>query len=375
LSDTYDVAIAGLGVIGGAAAAELARRGLRVIGFDRFEPPHAFGSSHGQTRIIREAYFEHPVYVPLVQRAYELWRGLERATGRTLLTETGGLMIGRPDSVLVAGARRSAERHRLQHALLDAAQVRTRFPALNPDDDMIAVLEPRAGVLFVEDCLQAQLAQAVEHGAQLFMAEPVLRWSDNGDRVRIVTARRDIQARQLILAAGAWAGGLLGELTSPFSIERQVLHWFVPPRAAAEFAPARLPIHLWQFDGSRFFYGFPDMGAGVKAGFHHDGEITQADAVRRAVDRTEVDGIRTVVRRFLPAADGDPRESSICLYTNTPDEHFLLDRHPLARHVLIASPCSGHGFKFAPVVGEILVDLIEGNASRFDLTLFRWRWN
>lgn len=360
--------------MGSAAAAELARRGLRVIGFDRFVPPHTLGSSHGQTRIIREAYFEHPVYVPMVQRAYALWRELERAHGAPLLRETGGLMVGRPDSELVIGARRSAELHRLPHEVLAAADVRVRFPALDPDDDMIAAWEPRAGVLFVEACVEAQLGRARHNGAELFMSEPVLQWIEQRDHVRVLTARRECRARQLVVAAGAWTAGLLGGLAAPFSIERQVLHWFVPARSAPAFLPERLPIHLWQFDGRRFFYGFPDLGAGVKAGFHHDGEITSADAVQRDVSQTEVAAVREVVRRFAPDADGALRASMVCLYTNTPDEHFLIDRHPRAARVLLASPCSGHGFKFAPVIGEIVADLVEQRAARFDLTLFRWRW-
>jgi sarcosine oxidase len=375
LTTSYDVAIAGLGAMGSAAAAELAGRGLRVIAFDRFGPPHALGSSHGETRIIREAYFEHPVYVPMVQRAYALWRELEAARAAPLLRETGGLMVGQPDSALVSGARRSAELHGLPHELLDAAAVRARFPALNPDDDMIAVWEPRAGVLSVEACVEAQLALARQRGADLLLAEPVLQWTEQRDHVRVLTARREVRAGQLVVAAGAWTGGLLGGLAAPFAIERQVLHWFVPARSPSAFLPERLPIHLWQFDGSRFFYGFPDLGAGVKAGFHHDGEMTTADAVRRDVSDREVDEVRAVVRRFVPAAAGAVRASLVCLYTNTPDEHFLIDRHPRAARVLLASACSGHGFKFAPVIGEIVADLVQQRAPRFDLALFRWRWD
>jgi len=178
--DSHDVLIAGLGAMGSAAASELARRGVRVLGLDRFTPPHSLGSSHGETRIIREAYFEHPVYVPMVQRSYELWRDLERASGARLLLETGGLMIGRPDSALVEGARRSAELHELQHQMLTAAQVCARFPALRPEKDMVAVWEPRAGVLFPEACIGAYLTQARRHGAQLRFEEPVRHWEADG---------------------------------------------------------------------------------------------------------------------------------------------------------------------------------------------------
>ena len=370
---TYDVVIAGLGAMGSATALELARRGVRVLGLDRYAPPHEFGSSYGETRIIREAYFEHPVYVPLVQRAFELWRALERETGAKLLLETGGLMIGRPDSALVEGARHSAELHGLQHTMLAAEDVRERFPALRPDDDMVAVWEPRAGILFPESCISVMLTRARHHGAELRLHEPVRHWDVEGNHVRVFTSLGDYRARQLIIAAGAWASSLLPGLDLPFRIERQVLHWFDVAQESDVYAPERCPIHLWQFDGRRFFYGFPDLGTGVKAGFHHGGETTSAEDVRRDVAPDEVEAVRAVMRRFLPDADGPLRKSVVCLYTNTPDEHFWIDHHPAHRQVLIASPCSGHGFKFAPVIGEIIADLVQGMSPRFDIALFRRR--
>ena len=372
-ADTYDVVIAGLGGMGGATAAELARRGVSVLGLDRYSPPHSMGSSHGETRIIREAYFEHPLYVPMVQRAYELWRALEKSSGARLLLETAGLMIGRHDSALIEGARRSAEMHRLPHSMLSAAEVRARFPALHPEQDMVAVLEPRAGVLFPEACITVCLGQALHHGAELRFDEPVVRWESDGSLVRVFTSLGEYRARQLIVSAGAWVGSLLPGLELPFWIERQVLHWFEPANEVAAFSPGRCPIHLWQFDDGQFFYGFPDLGTGVKAAFHHAGQATTPDGLCRDVSTAEIDAVRTALRRFVPAADGPPLTSVVCLYTNTPDEHFLIDRHPGEPRVLVASPCSGHGFKFAPVVAEILADLVQDKAPRFDLALFRWR--
>ena len=369
----HDVAIVGLGAMGGAAACELARRGVDVIGFDRFTPPHAFGSSHGDSRIIREAYFEHPVYVPMVQRAFELWRELERSSGATVLRATGGLMIGAPGSTLVAGALRSAQLHDLEHALLSAHDIRARFPVLTPEPHMVGVWEPRAGVLSPEVGVSVQLEQARRRGATLCFDEPVDRWQADGEHFGVFTARGHYRARQIIISAGAWVQSLLPEMRLPFRIERQVLHWFAPARDAAAFAPERCPIHLWQFDGKRFFYGFPDLGAGIKLAFHHGGEITSADGVRRDVAGEEVSAVRAALRRFAPAADGPCRSSVVCLYTNAPDEHFWIDRHPAHANVWVASPCSGHGFKFAPVIGEILADLVQRKRSRFDLELFRWR--
>lgn len=372
-NSVYDVLIAGLGAMGSATATELARRGVGVLGLDRYAPPHALGSSHGGSRIIREAYFEHPLYVPMVQRAYELWRALEKSSGVRLLLETGGLMIGRPDSALIEGSLRSAEIHRLPHTMLTAAEVRARFPALHPEQDMVAVLEPRAGVLFPEACISAHLGEARRHGAELRFDEPVLRWESDGDFVRVFTSRGEYRARQMIVTAGAWVESLLPGLELPLRVERQVLHWFDPTSNVAAFTPSRCPIHLWQFDNGLFFYGFPDLGTGVKAAFHHAGEVTTADGVRRDVTPAEIGTVRAALRRFVPAADGPARASAVCLYTNMPDEHFLIDRHPGEARVLVASPCSGHGFKFAPVVAEILADLVQGKPPRFDLTLFRWR--
>ena len=301
---TYDAIIVGLGAMGSATAYQLARRGLHVLGLDRFTPPHPFGSSHGETRIIREAYFEHPVYVPMVQRAYELWRDLEKESGATLLRETGGVMIGRPESELVKGALQSAQLHGLHHETLTAGEVRQRFPALRPESDMVAVWEPRAGVLFTEACITAQLTQAQRHGAKLHYEESVTRWQPDGNNVRVITEQGEYHAQQLIVTAGAWVSDLFPDLNLPFRIERQVLFWFEPTSDSEMFTPERLPVHLWQFDGRRFFYGFPNLGSGAKVAFHHGGEITTIDSVRRDVAPDEVEEIRAAMRRFLPAVDG-----------------------------------------------------------------------
>lgn len=360
--------------MGSATAHQLARRGRRVLGLDRWTPPHAFGSSHGQTRIIREAYFEDPRYVPLVQRAYEAWRELERDASCPLLLETGGLMIGPPDGVLVAGARRSADQHHLRHEMLTAAEIRARFPALAPDDDMVAVWEPRAGVLFPEACVAAQLAMARRHGATLQCDEPVLRWQPSGDGVRVVTARGAYEAASLVLTAGSWTRSLLPDLVLPLTVARQTLYWFTPQRNAGAFAPERCPIHLWEHARGRYIYGFPDLGEGVKAARHHEGTIADPDTIDREVRAEEVDAMRAMVARYLPDAAGALRWAAVCMYTNTPDEHFLVAPHPTHAQVLIASPCSGHGFKFAPVVGEALADLATQGRSSIDLSLFGWRF-
>jgi len=361
MNRSFDVAIAGLGAMGSAAAFHLAQRGRRVLGLDRFHPPHALGSSGCSTRIILEAYFEDPLYVPLVQRAYALWNALQTRRGEELLRITGALMIGPPDGVLVTGARRSAELHNLPHEMLTAADLGKRHPALRPRADMAAVWEPRAGVLMADACIAAHLELARASGADLRMDEPLSRWEIDGSGVRIFTNRGDYRAEQLLLTAGAWIAQLVPDLALPFAIERQVLYWFAPAVETDALTPARCPVHLWEFAPRRFFYGFPDLGYGVKVGLHHDGELMDPDGPRREASGGEIADIRELVRSFVPSADGILRSTSICMYTNTPDGHFWIDRHPEHAQVLIASPCSGHGFKFAPVIGEALAEwLMEG---------------
>ena len=373
MPSTYEAIVVGLGAMGSATLFHLARRGQQVLGLDQFAPPHTMGSSHGLTRIIREAYFEHPIYVPLLQRAYTLWRELEGGSGLSLFQQTGGLMLGAEDSLVVSGALRSAREHGLKHELLSAQEVRSRFPALHPADEMFAVYEPRAGVLFPERCITAHLEGARRLGAKIPFNEPVVRWSPAGEEIRVVTSAGSYSARRLIVSAGAWVSHLFPNVPLPFQIERQLLFWFDAQENQSLFTPDRCPIHIWQFDNSRFFYGFPDTGDGVKVARHHDGAVTSPETVCREVAPDEVEDMRTVVRRFLPDADGPLRSSTVCMYTNTPDGHFWIDRHPSHSQVFIVSPCSGHGFKFSAVIGEILAKLANDEETGLDLSLFRRR--
>jgi len=242
---------------------------------------------------------------------------------------------------------------------------------------MMAVLEPRAGVLFPERCIAAHLGLAVQHGANVRTEEPVVRWNAGGDGVEVLTTKGAYRGSQMILSAGSWARELLPDLNPPLTIERQVLFWFEPKSAPNLFYPDRCPIHLWQVDdaeGRKFFYGFPDLGEGVKVAGHHNGLAASPNSVSREIVSGEVDAMRGLVRRYLPRADGPLRSATVCLYTNTPDEHFWIDRHPAHPQVLIASPCSGHGFKFSSAIGEILSELVGTGKSQFDLSLFGNRW-
>jgi len=370
VSTEYDVLIVGLGAMGSAAAYHLAGRGMRVLGLDRFQPPHSFGSSHGRTRIIREAYFEHPAYVPLLQRAYELWANLEKESGRKLLLQTGGLMLGPVEGVLVSGARRSAEQHGLRHELLSAAQIRARFPELSVPDGLAAVWEPRAGILFPELAIQTHLELARARGAELLLNSPVLSWEPRAEGVRVTCETGTYIAKQLVLSPGAWMNSLLPPPGLPLSVERQVLFWFEPLQRGV-FEPARLPIFIWEYAAHQFFYGFPDLGDGVKFALHHQGEPSAPDSLAREINPQEIEAARGLLRRFIPGAAGALKSTAVCMYTNTPDEHFMLDKHPTLPQVLVASPCSGHGFKFSAVIGEIIADMIAGEKPPFDLSLFR----
>jgi sarcosine oxidase len=283
-------------------------------------------------------------------------------------------MVGAPDSIVVRGARRSAEEHSLPHEILTAPEIHRRFPSQNVPDDFLAVLEPRAGILFPEECVTAHLEAASAGGAALHFDQPVSRWESTSSCVRLHTSAGILEAGQLVLSAGNWLGMLTPDLELPLTVERQVLHWFDSTRAAADFDPGRCPVYLWEPSPHRYFYGFPDLGDGVKVAGHHGGPAVHPDSVDRTVQPSEVEQMRELLRRYLPGANGRHRESVVCCYTNTPDEHFLIDRHPREPSVWIASPCSGHGFKFSSAVGEILADLVTQAKSRFDLSLFRHRF-
>lgn len=369
----YDVIIAGLGGMGSATAYHLAARGKRVLGVDRFGPGHAMGSSHGDSRIIREMYFEHPLYVPLVQRAYELWTALEHDSETPLMTLNGGLMIGPPDGMLVRGTLRSAAEHGLPGELLQPREVAARFPAFRLADGLVAVHDPRAGWLRPQACIDAHLALAARHGAELRFHEPVLEWEADGAGVRVRTAGGSYTAGHLVLTAGAWTRELLRDADLPLRVERQVVFWFDPPSADDRYEPARCPIYAWEHTSGFIGYGFPRLERGMKAALMHQGELSaHPDGVRRTIDAGEVEPLRAALGQMLPGVAGAPvLDAAVCLFTNTPDTDFAIGFHPAHPRVLVSSPCSGHGFKFAAAIGELHADLLTEGRARFDLAPFR----
>ena len=368
----YDVIVVGLGAMGSATLYHLAKRGVRVLGLEQFSLLHDRGSSHGDSRIIRETYFEHPLYVPLVQRAHELWLSLEDASGKTLMTVGGGLMIGPADGTVVTGTLRSAREHNLPHEILSREEVAKRFPAFEITHDVVAVLDPRAGYLDPEACTKAHMDLAVKAGATTRFNERVEAWEAGRDRVRVATTAGDYAGEKLVLTAGPWIGTLLGELHLPLEIERQTVSWFAPPEPTANYQSRHFPIYAYEFKPGVICYGFPELTKGVKASVMHDGRIFRSpDDIGRSVTDVDVRPLRSALRGVLPDLSRSAvRESTTCIFTNTPDHDFVIDFHPEHANVLISSPCSGHGFKFASAIGELQADLVTTGSSRFDLTPF-----
>lgn len=368
----YDAIVIGLGGMGSASAFHLARRGSRVLGLEQYEPLHELGSSHGLTRIIRLAYHEDPAYVPLLRRAYELWHELEALAGAQLLVTTGSLEGGPEDGATFLGALHAARLHDLPHEVLDADELKRRYPAyvgVAPSTRM--VFQPDGGFLLAERTMQAHIDGAVAAGADLHFREPVVGWEPAGDGVRVTTDRGSYMADRLVICAGAWARTVVPRLSSLAVPERQVLAWLRPLRPEL-FLPDRFPVFLLDVaEGS--FYGFPlHDGHGFKFGwYHHFREPIDPDDPDRTVRADDEAALRAFATRYLPDAAGPTEMLKACIFTNSPDEHFIIDRLADAPQVSVAAGFSGHGYKFCSVVGEIMADLAIDGGTAHDIGLFR----
>jgi sarcosine oxidase len=370
MAETYDAIVIGLGGVGSAAACHFATRGKRVLGLEQFTPAHDRGSSHGSSRIIRQAYNEDPGYVPLVLRAYELWEKLERDTSTQLLTITGGLFLGSEASDVVQGSLRSAREHNLAHELLGAKEIQRRFPVFHPRATDCAVYEAKAGFLRPEAAVAAHLGLATKHGAALYFNEPVSDWTiTNTGTARVTTAKAIHEAEHLVIAPGAWASHLL-KLKLPLHVRRHVMAWFDPLDGIAPFKPDRFPIYIWQTAGDVIFYGFPATDCdhcGVKAAIHTGGDICTPDAIERGIQERDIVEIREQLQTQIPALNGKLLHATTCMYTMTPDEHFIVSQHPDYSQVTVACGFSGHGFKFAPVLGEALADIALESRTKYPI--------
>lgn len=367
----HDVIVIGLGGMGSAAAYHLAARGQRVLGLERFTPAHDKGSSHGGSRIIRQSYFEDPAYVPLLLRAYELWDALAVDSQRDVYRITGGLFIGPPDSLTVAGSLRASRQWGLPHEVLDATEIRSRFPNFTPEPGDIALYEDKAGFARPELTVQAHLALAEQAGATLQFGEQVLDWAETAAGVTVRTERGTYSAGQLVICPGAWAPQVLAEFGIPITIERQVLYWLDPVGGTAPFVDH--PIFIDEGSDGMQIYGFPAIDGtrgGVKVAFFRKGVVCTPDTIDRTVYDHEIREMRQRTAELLPALDGPCLHSATCLYSNTPDQHFVIARHPDSDNVTVACGFSGHGFKFVPVVGEILADLATTGSTAHPILLF-----
>lgn len=371
-SGHYDVIVVGAGAMGSAAAYYLARRGKRVLCLERFGVPHNLGSSHGHTRIIRLAYYEDPSYVLLLRRAYELWREIQSEAGEKLLHITGSVDAGPEDSWVFKGSWESAKLHDLPHEVLTGAELRRRHPGYHLPNDHLALLQPEGGFLAPERCIVSYVEAAQRKGAEVHAHEPLIEWEPMGDGVRVRTERGSYDADKLVIAAGAWNGKVLDLLDGYAVPERQVLAWLQPTKPEY-FRPANFPVFNLLVDEGRF-YGFPVFGVpGFKFGkYHHLEEIVEPDDYDREAHDYDEELLRNFAEKYFPEGAGPTMDLQTCMFTNTEDNHFVIDVHPEHPQVSFASPCSGHGFKFASVVGEILADLAENGITRHDIGLFRY---
>jgi sarcosine oxidase len=366
------VVVVGLGAMGSAACYHLARRGVEVVGIDAFDVPHARGSSHGESRIIRACYFEHPDYVPLLARAFELWHELARESGRPVIQITGGLFIGDAGSPLVSGSLDAGRAHGIPHQHLTGHDLRRRFPQFAVSGGMEAVFEPGAGLVRPEEAIAAHVALAARHGARVYSGEQVVDWQTAGGGVTVTTRARTIRADALILCVGAWTGHLVAALAPRLTVTRQAMVW-VEPDDPGSLSPSMFPVWAMQHDAADFHYGFPliDAARGLKLGRHVPGPIVDPDTFDRAPSTDDGEEARSFLRRYIPGADGPVRDVATCLYTSSPDGHFIVDRHPSQARVHIACGFSGHGFKFAPVIGEALADLALDAATALPIAFLR----
>lgn len=370
LTRRYNAIVVGVGGMGSATVFHLARRGKRVLGLERFDIPHDVGSSHGYTRIIRLAYYEDPSYVMLLRRAYELWRDLERLVGEQLLHITGSIDAGPPDSWVFKGSWQSCIEHELPHEVLTSTELTERFPGYRLPHDTMAVLQPEGGFLTPERCIISHVMAAQDLGAEVHGREQVLEWKPINDGVRVVTDRDAYEADRLVFTAGAWNDHLLDFLRGITLPERQVLAWFQPERPEL-FTAERFPVFNLLVDEGRF-YGFPVHGVpGFKIGkYHHLEEAGDADVIDREPHPYDEEVLRDCTERYFPDAVGPTMSLAACMFTNTPDNHFIIDLHPDYPQVSFAAACSGHGFKFASVIGEIMADLAERGMTRHNIELF-----
>ena len=365
----YEYIVVGIGGMGSATVHQLARRGKKVLGLERFDIPHTMGSSHGVNRIIRMAYFEDPSYVPLLRRSYELWRDLESAADEELLVITGGLDAAPAEHAVFKGSLDSCLEHDLQYEVLTGTEVNRRFPGYSLPSEHMAIYQPDGGYVMSERGIVAHVNQALAAGAEIHGREQVVDWEPTGDGVTVTTDRTTYTADRLVVTAGAWSMGLVGQLDGIAVPERQVLAWFQPTRPDF-YTRESFPIFNLEVDEGHF-YGFPvETIPGFKIGlYHHLEEDVDPDSMDREAHPRDELPLREVTEKYFPQAAGPTLSLKTCLFTNTPDEHFVVDSHPEFPQVTVGAGFSGHGYKFAAVLGEVLADLAVDGETGHDISL------
>lgn len=366
---TYDVIVLGMGVMGSAAAYHLAQAGYKVLALEQFAVDHTNGSSIDASRIFRHAY-DHPAYVALARAAYPLWHALEAETGAQLMRYTGALDWGHPDTRTLAAFKGTVEATGVEHEWLTPAEVSQRFPQFRLDDDMMAIYHADAGYLIASRCVLMLAQQAEKHGAVIQTNARVQAVTAHADAVTVRTASESSSAARLIITAGSWSSQILNQLDLhlPLTPTRQQVIYF-ETQAPALFEGDRFPVYIAH--GEPWYYGLPSVeGSGMKTAIHNLTEATNPDHMDRTVSAAAIDHARQFLRRYIPLADSEPRSTRTCLYTMTPDEHFIIDRHPAYPHIAVGAGFSGHGFKFGILNGQILMDLVLRGTTPHDISLF-----
>jgi sarcosine oxidase len=369
---SFDVIVIGVGAMGSSACFHLAQRGARVLGLEQFAIPNSLGSSAGESRMIRLCYYEHPDYVPLLKRAYQLWDELEQLSGQKLLFKTGGIYMGGAQSEFIRGTLRAAAEHQLPHEWLTHSELRHHYPQFVLPEDYLGVFEPYAGFLLPERTIATHALHAIQLGAELHGHEPVVSWSSDSNGVKVITAQSTYHARTIIFCGGAWTDQLLKNLGVELTVTRQVLGW-VWPHQPQRFAMGTMPVWAINHPDNTQHYGFPMLHPslstrpGFKIAHHFHGEVISPQSINRLPQPQDENDFRAALRRFLPEADGPLLSMQVCMYTNTPDSHFIIDFLHGSKNVLVACGFSGHGFKFSSVIGEALADLAVGGTTKLPI--------
>ena len=366
----YDVIIIGLGAMGSAASYYLSKNGVKVLGLDTYEPPHKLGSSHGHTRVIREAYHEGTSYVPIVKRAYELWNELDHEIEDKLILEYGGMYLG-DDGKYLSDAKKSAKKYDIPIKEFSSKEIKEKYNILNPPNNFKGLLENRSGAVFPEKAISNFLSKSINNGSSHNYNEKVIGWEKQSKVYKVETDKNNYFAEKLIFSSGAWIKNLVPSLKLPVKIERQVLFWFDPIKDKDKFHYSNMPNTGWDLDNGMEFYTQPNIeNKGFKVAMHHNGKFISENDLNRESNADDLSIVKNFLEEYIPSANGKLIDSRVCVYTNTPDLDFIIDFYPNDENLIICSPCSGHGFKFTPAIGEICSELVINNGTNYDLSEF-----